>query len=90
MPSKNTEGTAPAKKRAQLDPEIVKLRKKHAEEVQAYLRLRASANLLKTIINKRLPRLVEEDREKLLDTLMANTTRCFPPMLKQEPQPEKP
>jgi hypothetical protein len=90
MPNKNTEGTAPAKPRQKpkLDPEIVKLRKKHAEEVAAYLRVRSSANLLKTIVDKRLPRLVEADREKLLDVLMANTTRCFPGMSKPELEPE--
>lgn len=62
----------------------MKLRKKHAAEVSEYLRTRASAALLKTIVNKRLPKLVQADREKLLDTLMLNTTRCFPNMLKRE------
>lgn len=62
----------------------MKLRKKHAAEVSEYLHKRASAALLKTITEKRLPKLVQSDREKLLDTLMANTTRCFPAMLKGE------
>jgi hypothetical protein len=73
-----------ATRKPRLDPEIVKLRKKHATEVAEYLRKRSSAALLKTIVDKRLPKLVPADREKLLDVLMANTTRCFPNMLKRE------
>jgi hypothetical protein len=79
----------PPGRKTKIDPEIVKLRKKHAEEVKEYKRARASAALLKTILNKRLPNLIQTDREKLLDVLMVNTTRCFPAMLKQpEDQPE--
>lgn len=64
-----------------MDPEIARIRRRYNEEVKEHLRRRASAKLLKTIIDKRLPRLVGADREKLLDTLMANTTRALPGML---------
>lgn len=81
--SKPTSTTSrPTGRKRRIDPEILKLRKKHADEVKDYKRARASAALLKTILNKRLPCLIGADREKLLDVLMANTTRCFPAMLK--------
>lgn len=53
------------------------MRKKYAREVTEYMRTRASAALLKTILERRLPRLVRADREKLLDTLM---TLATPPL----------
>jgi len=61
-----------------IDPGISHLRKVHQDAVKDYKRVRVSAAIVDTIINKRLPRLVDADREKLLDLLMATTTRGFP------------
>lgn len=83
-PTPKSKAPKPAGRKPKVDPEIVKLRRKYAQEVSEYLKTRQSAALLKTIIEKRLPRLVGRDREKLLDVLMANTTRCFPSMLKSQ------
>jgi hypothetical protein len=80
MPTPTTEPKTPSTKtktRKTIDPEILKIRRKYADEMKEYQRRRGSALILKTIITKRLPRLVQIDREKLLDTLMQNTTPGF-------------
>jgi hypothetical protein len=55
-----------------VDPEIAKIRKKHAEAVKEYLRRRASEKLLKTLMSKTLHRLVPSDLDKLYDWLQQN------------------
>lgn len=53
------------------------MRKVHADAVKDYKRVQASAAIVDTIINKRLPRLVRADREKLLDLLMSTMNTAF-------------
>jgi hypothetical protein len=78
MPKKPTQKSTPTptptakpagKPKAKIDPEIAALRRKHQQEVQAYLLTRGSAGVLKNIIQKQLPRLTAGDKEKLLDHL---------------------
>jgi hypothetical protein len=86
--AKKEQANPSPKKPAKVDPEILKIRKKYAAEVKAYMRTRESSAILKTIIEKRVPKLCELDRQKLLDHLMTVTT----PPLKNlwDPQPQNP
>lgn len=68
----------PSKAKPKVDPEILKLRKKHQLEVKQYIDSRKSAALLKTMIDKRIPSLTNKDREKLLDHLMTVATPKLP------------
>ena len=72
--------------RPRVDPEIMKIRRRYASEVKEHLRRRASGKVLKTVIEKRLPRLVQSDLEKLLDVLSARATAALPGIL-PEPEP---
>ena len=64
-----------------IDPDILKLRNEHKNNVSLLRERRNSKKILETILEKRLPRMVMADREKLCDHLQKTTT---PPLLLTE------
>lgn len=74
---KAQEPIIPKKKRAAkharlprtIDPEVTAIRKEATSKVKELHRARASARLLKTILEKRLAKLTQQDRESLFDYL---------------------
>jgi hypothetical protein len=70
-----------------LDPEIKQLREQHKPAVADMKRRRASNALLKTILEKRLPSLIDQDKEKLFDYLAGIITPSLPAMPPRPPLP---
>lgn len=62
-----------------LDPGIVAINERRNLEVAAYRSAQASAKILKTFLEKRLPRLTAEDRQKLFDELSLTETPSLLP-----------
>jgi hypothetical protein len=52
-----------------VDPGISAIRKEFSDKVKAYRSAQASSGILKTIIEKRLPKLTAEHRRELYDLL---------------------
>ena len=57
-----------------IDPAIIELKRQHKENVAKFRHNKASAKLLKTILEKRLPQMTQEDKNKLADVLIPCTT----------------
>ena len=72
---KATKPRAPRKPR---DPGLVEIDAQFAAAKTAYRHKQASAKLLATFINKRLPKLTANDRAKLFDLLSKTETPVFP------------
>lgn len=84
-----TQNTAPKKTRKrrtfspstprEIDPEIKALQEEHKRRVIELRNRRRSAALLKTILDKRLAQMTDEDKNKLADTLRSCSTLPLPP-----------
>ena len=76
---KYTRTPKPVKVRT-LDPDIKRLQQEHSQKVANLRASKASARMLVVIIEKRLPKLTAEDRNKLADLLAKTTTPPLPAM----------
>lgn len=62
----------------EIDPEIKTLQEEHKRRVAELRNRRRSAALLKTILDKRLAQLTDEDKNKLADALRQCSTPTIP------------
>jgi hypothetical protein len=72
------------RKRGPIDPEIVKLKKKHRTELKVYYRTRDSGAILDRVIKRDIPRMIVSHQEQLRDHLDRITT---PPLPLDDPEP---
>ncbi len=70
-PSRKRRATAPRAPRV-LDPGVQAIKAEAAAKIRDYHKSQASARVLKNIVEKQLPRLVDAEREKLIQTLNGN------------------
>ena len=79
-PPKPARKRKPATPRAPrtIDPGIAAINTERNEKVKAYRSAQASAKILATILNKRLPKLTPNDRAALFDTLSKTETPTLP------------
>lgn len=68
-PLKKRNKAATPKRRGAVEPEIAAIHAEMRAKVAAHRQVKASAVLLQKIINKKLPQLTLEDRDKLVDAL---------------------
>lgn len=86
MPKKTEAPPAAPKKKAKIDPEIQKLRDEYNLKVKAYMDTRESKRILRTIIQKRIPRLCQADKDELLEFMMTQATPPLPHLKREETQ----
>ena len=73
-----TNTTKPAKATPVIDPGILAIREQAKAQVKALRLARKSAAVLKSIVDKKLPALTTEDRNKLSEALKVITTPALP------------
>jgi Flp pilus assembly CpaE family ATPase len=85
MPEPTTKPKSPRT----IDPDIAVLRQQHAKNVLDLKRRRTSQNILRTILEKRLPAMTDEDVEKLLAAIGPKPVTA-PLPLRPAPAPQAP
>jgi hypothetical protein len=78
-PKKLTRKSSTPRAKKTLDPGIAAIRERMADEVAKYRSAQASKKILKTIIEKRLPKLTPLDRQALFDELSRTETPSLIP-----------
>lgn len=76
-PKRKSKPAAPKKERV-IDPDIAILRDEHKTKVAQLRFVISSARILKTIKEKRIPKMTAGDREKLMDELKLTATPALP------------
>ena len=76
-PSRKRRSTSPRSPRV-LDPGVAAIHAEAKAKVAEYRRAQASGGILKTIIDKRLAQLTDNDRQKLYDALKELVTPALP------------
>ena len=76
-PARKRKTSTPRKPRV-IDPGIAAIHAESAQKIKVYRSTQASAKILATILNKRLPKLTANDRAKLFDLLSKTETPVLP------------